>query len=100
MQRAVEVLLADLDSLTSETDFRRKLASTFDVYGFDTYTYAGIDAEDIRDAAPGQPYLSDLIYLSNLKAEWIAHYLESDYAHLDPIVRTCTEALTPKLGRE
>jgi LuxR family transcriptional regulator, activator of conjugal transfer of Ti plasmids len=95
MSLTVESVLADLESLSTEAEIRQKLASTFDAYGYNTYTYAGIDADEIRDTAPGQSYLSDLIYLSNLKAEWVAHYLESDYAHIDPIVRTCTDVRLP-----
>jgi DNA-binding CsgD family transcriptional regulator len=95
MNASVEIILSDLESMTSESDLRRKLAATFDSYGYNYYTYAGIDADEIREAAPGQQFLSDLIYLSNLKAEWVAHYLESDYAHIDPVVRTCTEARLP-----
>jgi len=95
MNASVETVLADLETLKSEGDIRKKLAATFDAYGYNYYTYAGIDADEIRDATPGQQFLSELIYLSNLKAEWVAHYLESDYAHIDPVVRTCTESRLP-----
>lgn len=95
MNANIETYLGDLDSLRSEDDLRRKLSTTFDAYGYNTYTYAGIDADEIRDAQPGQQFLSELIYLSNLKAEWVANYLENDYAHVDPIVRHCTEARLP-----
>jgi len=95
MTASVEIFLSDLDSLKTEADLRTKLAHTFDSYGFNYYTYAGIDADEIRDATPGQRFMSELIYLTNLKAEWVAHYLESDYAHVDPVVRTCTESRLP-----
>ncbi|MBL8631376.1 MAG: LuxR family transcriptional regulator [Rhodospirillaceae bacterium] len=95
MKASLEAILSDLDSLKSEALIRSKLAATFDAYGYNYFTYAGLDADEIRDATPGQPLLSDLIYLTNLKAEWVAHYLESDYAHVDPVVRECTEQRLP-----
>jgi len=95
MKASVETFLSDLESLKTEAELRAKLATTFDAYGYTYYTYAGIDADEIREASPGQHYLSELIYLSNLKPDWIAHYLESGYAHIDPVVRHCTEARLP-----
>lgn len=95
MTSSLETILSDLDALKSESAIRAKLADTFDSYGYNFFTYAGVDADEIRDVTPGQRFLTDLIYLSNLKPAWVAHYLECDYAHADPVVRHCTDARLP-----
>ncbi|MCB2107095.1 MAG: LuxR family transcriptional regulator [Rhodobacteraceae bacterium] len=98
MNASIGTILADLDSLASEGDFRRKFARTFADLGFNTYTYAALNTEDIRGADADM--LPSLVYLSNLQPVWIAHYLESGYAHVDPIVRECAEIRLPVVWNE
>ncbi len=95
MNESLENILCDLDSLRTEADLRKKLATAFDACGYNCYTYAGIDADEIRDSTPGQRFLSELIYLTNQKPAWVAQYLENDYAHIDPVIRQCTESRLP-----
>jgi LuxR family quorum-sensing transcriptional regulator LasR len=91
--------VAGLESLKGEDAFRRSMSESFGALGFKWFTYASIDAEEIRTSnEAGTP--TNLIYLSTIDPNWVAHYLEHGYAQIDPIVRTCAENRLPMVWND
>lgn len=83
-----------LDSLHSEDAFRRSMTGSFSALGFRWFTYASMDPEDLKPSGEaGTP--PNVIYLTTVDPNWVAHYLEQGYAQIDPIVRSCTEKRLP-----
>ena len=99
MSSSIGTIVAEFDSLTNEDAFRLKMARTFDGLGFSSYTYAGVNTDEIKTSNSGD-MLSSLIYLSNLKPAWVAHYLENGYAHIDPVVKECCDIRLPLMWSE
>lgn len=94
MQSGLAEILSDLESLSSESSFKRKFEQSFAALGFDTYTYVGLDTEELEEAKRAES-VSNVIYLTNLKAEWVSHYVEEDYGSVDPIIKDCTTNRLP-----
>lgn len=94
MNVAIEDVLSDLDRLETEADFSRKFEETFSAYGYNTFTYAGFDADLVKDASLPN-VISDVIYLTNLDPEWSLRYVESDYAATDPTLINCYSSRLP-----
>jgi hypothetical protein len=95
----LERVVSGLGAIKGEDAFRHALAESFAELGFNRVTYASVDPSDLTGPADtGLP--PNLVYLTNLDAGWIAHYLEQGYALIDPIVRTCTSARLPVVWNE
>jgi len=94
MRADVGKILSDLDSLNSERAFKKKFDSAWGALGFDSYTYAGIDADEF-DGAKKDPATRDIIYMTNLPPLWVAHYVEENYADSDPVIKDCLGARLP-----
>ena len=70
MRADIGKILCDLDTLNSERAFKRKFYSAWASLGFDSYTYASVDAEDLetgkhKDGSDG------IIYLTNVSPRWV-----------------------------
>lgn len=93
MQSLTDVL-SDLDTLTSENEFKRKLDHTFSAMGFSRFSYVGM-TPDMGLDPDGHRNPQDVIFLTNVPSAWVDHYLESDYQDCDPIIRECYSARLP-----
>jgi DNA-binding CsgD family transcriptional regulator len=86
MRADLDNLLSDLDTLTSEREFRSKFESTFREFGFNVYCYLGIKGDAAR-APYTQPTAADVISLNNLPVGWYERYAEQGYGEQDPILK-------------
>ena len=94
MRSDIVKILSDLESLKDKSAFKRKFDSTWAALGFDSYTYAGIDAEEFDPAKP-KDGARDVIVMTNLPPVWVAHYVEEGYADSYPVIRDCLSARLP-----
>ncbi len=94
MRADLSNILADIDTLDSERAFKAKFESAWASLGFDSYTYAGIDAEEF-DAAKPKDAPRDVIYLTNLPPLWVAHYVDEGYTDTDPVIKDCLSSRLP-----
>jgi DNA-binding CsgD family transcriptional regulator len=92
MRADLGTILSDLDTLNTEQAFKRKFAGTFANFGFNSFTYVGFKG-DASSAPKYQP--SDLIFLSNVRAAWIDHYLEHELYEDDPLFKECATSRLP-----
>lgn len=94
MNPAVSEALSGLDRLSTEAEFGQKFSETFADFGFDKFTYAGFNADILKDAKLPS-VMSDIIYLTNLEKNWVSRYVEEDYASADPIMKACYASRLP-----
>ena len=94
MNVAITDILSGLEGLETEQSFSNKFEETFSNYGYNKYTYVGLDSEILKDPST-QHSLSDVIYLTNSDPNWVQRYVDQDYSSSDPIVHDCLDTLLP-----
>ena len=92
MQANLASILSDLETLTTEQALKHKFDQTFSKLGFNAFTYLGLKTDP---ADPGKPQPSDVIFLSNVRAGWIDHYLEQELGEDDLLIKECFTGRLP-----
>ena len=94
MRADVGKILGDLDSLNSERAFKSKFNAAWSALGFDSYTYASVDADDL-EAGKLKDTASNVVYMTNVSTLWVERYVEESYADSDPVMKDCIASRLP-----
>ncbi len=94
MRGDVANILSDLDGLNSERAFKSKFNAAWSAIGFDSYTYASVDAEDLEGGKLKET-ASSVIYMTNVSTLWVERYVEESYADADPVMKDCLASRLP-----
>jgi len=94
MRADIGKILSDLDSLNSERAFKNKFDSAWASLGFDSYTYASVDADDL-ESGKHKDGASNVIYLTNVSPLWVERYVEESYSDADPVIKDCLSSRLP-----
>lgn len=94
MRTEISDVLSKLESVRSREGFADTLQSACQSLGFDKYTYFSGSADSIARSALTDA-IEDIIYLTNLPADWIEHYVKENYSTVDPVIRDAFKARLP-----